>query len=429
MSPLRPYQHEGVSFLVASRSALLADEMGLGKTVQVAVAIERLHRAGELRRVVIVAPASLLTNWAFELSRWGPTAAVRSSQGLGTEERLVLWSLPVPITIVSYEAIRSDFLPKAPLTHLDLVVFDEAQRLKNSETDTALAARRIPAERRWALSATPLENGVSDLVSLANVLGLLPNAKAEPSTADLIECLQGHFLRRRKEDVLPDLPPILSQDLPLTLVGRQSQEYEEVRRGANLEVDAMHLLALINSLKQICNRASDDTSVKLDALLEIIGDPGGSEARIVLISQYTQTLDWLGSRLPIKTLSYTGRMSYRERDEALAEFRHGPAPVALLLSLKAGGVGLNIPEATHAILFDRWWNPAAEDQAIHRAHRFGRSLPLLVYRFRVLNTIEDKIVEISQERKRVFDEVVEDSLTEPAEARRWNRQDLLRVLQ
>ncbi|MHB1776152.1 MAG: DEAD/DEAH box helicase [Acidimicrobiales bacterium] len=429
MNSLRRYQDEGVTFLTTSNSALLADEMGLGKTVQVAVAIDRLHRAGGLRRVLIVAPASLLTNWSFELDRWGPSVAVRNSQGLSAEERAALWSLPVPITIVSYEAMRTDFLVRPPLKQLDLVVFDEAQRLKNAETDTALAARRIPSVRRWALSATPLENGVGDLVSITNIIGLLPDRGAPPPIADLIESLQGHFLRRRKEEVLPELPPVLTQDLPLALTGQQLREYQAMRRDANLEADSIHLLALINSLKQICNKASDGSSIKLDALREIVGDPGGAEDRLVIISQYTQTLDWIGSELSVKAIPYTGRMSYRERDKALDEFRKGPAPVALLLSLKAGGVGLNIPEATHAVLFDRWWNPAAEDQAIHRAHRFGRSLPLHVYRFRVVDTIEDKIVEISQERQRVFDEVVEDTLAEPLPGRGWSRQDLLRVLQ
>jgi SNF2 family DNA or RNA helicase len=122
-------------------------------------------------------------------------------------------------------------------------------------------------------------------------------------------------------------------------------------------------------------------------------------------------------------------MTYSERDRALEDFQKGPTPVALLLSLKAGGVGLNIPDATHVVLFDRWWNPAAEDQAIHRAHRFGRTLPLLVYRLRVIDSIEDRIVEISQDRQRLFDVVVEDSLTESTSATRgWSRDELLRVL-
>jgi len=428
--PLRPYQHEGVSFLQASTSALLADEMGLGKTVQVAVAVRHLHEAGVVRRVLIVAPASLLTNWSFELRRWGPDVAVRSSQGLDASERAVLWALPVPITLAGYEAMRADFLPRSPLKQVDLVVFDEAQRLKNAETDTALAARRVPADRRWALSATPLENDISDLASLATILGMLSQGAGDPSLARLLESLQGHFLRRRKADVLPELPPLLSQELPLLLTGRQLSEYQAARSGTDIEgADSLHLLAVINSLKQICNRASDGTSVKLEALLEIMNDPGGGETRIVVISQYTKTLDWLAERIPLRSIPYVGTMTYSERDRALEDFQKGPTPVALLLSLKAGGVGLNIPDATHVVLFDRWWNPAAEDQAIHRAHRFGRTLPLLVYRLRVIDSIEDRIVEISQDRQRLFDVVVEDSLTESTSATRgWSRDELLRVL-
>lgn len=411
-SRLRPYQREGVQFLTMSRSALLADEMGLGKTVQVAMALRELHAQGLMRRALIVAPASLLTNWCAELGRWGPPVALRSTQGLDASGRETLWKLPVPLTVTSYEALRSDFLPVAPLKHLDLVVFDEAQRLKNPQTDSVLAAHRVPADRLWALSATPLENGISDLMTLAKVLQLLPRRATEPSLAVLLESLQGNFLRRRKSDVLPELPAVLVQDIPLSLTSRQEVEYLEARRDFDVgKADSSELLVLINTLKQICNQASDGSSSKLDFLLDILHDPGISDARIIVVSQYTKTLDWLSRQLPVRCVSLTGSLSYRERDGALLSFRDGPTPVVLLLSLKAGGVGLNIPEATHAILFDRWWNAAAESQAIHRAHRFGRELPLHVFRFRVVGSIEDRIVELSSGRQQLFDEVVEESLS------------------
>lgn len=427
---LRPYQRDGAQFLASSQSALLADEMGLGKTVQAAQAMRMLDGEGTIRRSLVVAPASLLTNWYHELVRWGPAVAVRSSYDLDATERATLWQLPIPIVVTSYDTLRADFLPRAPVKHFDLVVFDEAQRLKNPRTETALAARRLNADRCWALSATPLENGVGDLATLAQVLGLLPYGLVEPTIAALIESLQGHFLRRRKIDVLPELPPVLTQEIPLRLSGHQLDEYQTMRSSADIaNSDSIHLLALINTLKQLCNRASDGSSVKLETLLEILNDPGIGDARLIVISQYTETLDWLAQRLPVRCLQLDGRMDYAARDATLEAFRQIPTPVVLLLSLKAGGVGLNIPEATHVILFDRWWNPAVEDQAIHRAHRFGRRLPLLAYRFRVIDSIEDKIVEISQTRQGIFDEVIEQELSERARSHRWAREDLLRMLE
>lgn len=426
LSPLlRPYQRDGVAFLVGTDRALLADEMGTGKTVMVAQALSALREAGGLRRALIVAPASLLPNWERELARWGPDTAVRTTRGLDAAQRAALWALPVPVVVASYEALRTDFLPRQPTgLRLDAVVFDEAQRLKNRDVDTAIAARQVVAARTWALSATPLENGVGDLASLAEVLG--GGRAPDPGNAvEVLESLQGRFLRRRMRDVAPDMPPLVDVELTLALSGLQAVEYDDLDPTGDLSsASTAELLALITRLKQACNRASDGSSVKLDALLTLLDDPGLGEAKVLVISQFTQTLDWLGPRLPVQTMRYSGDMRPADREAALAGFRDEPGPSVMLLSLKAGGVGLNIPEATHAVLFDRWWNRAAEDQAIARAHRLGRVGPLLAYRFRVADTIEDRIVALSEMRGALFDGLVEEGLA----GGRLSRADLLRVL-
>lgn len=428
---LRGYQEDGVEFLLQGRSRLLADEMGLGKTVQVAVALERLRARGQLRKALVVCPASLLSNWQHELKRFGPDCAVRTTGESSEDDRRWLYRLPIPITVTSYESLRQDFLPVAPLSDIDVVVFDEAQRLKNRDSTTSIAARRVEARRRWLLSATPLENRVSDLGSLAEVMRLVtsPEACAEDKNV-VTEAFQGNFLRRRKVDVLPELPPLINQELFLRLTAGQLVEYDGMLREHEWNGSFTDLLALITRLKLICNRGSDGSSVKLDALNLLLEDSEteAQPSKFIVISQYTDTLNWLAANLPIRSLLFTGGVSKRDRDKVLEDFRSSRQPVVLLLSLKAGGVGLNIVEATHVVLFDRWWTPAAEAQAIARAHRFGRTQPILVYSLRVLDTVEDRIVEVAGRKTAMFDDLVNGTLSSQAEAAGWNRHDLLEVL-
>jgi SNF2 family DNA or RNA helicase len=424
---LRRYQEQGVVFLSDGPSRLLADEMGLGKTVQVAVALDRLRQAGGLRRALIVAPSSLLLNWQRELARFGPRCAVRTTLDLTEEDRRWLYRLPVPITVASYESVRSDFLVEPPDVAFDVVVFDEAQRLKNRDSVTAIATRRIRSDRRWLLSATPLENRIGDLGSLAEIMRLL-----EPRHVDdpirVTEALQGAFFRRRKVDVLPELPPLIHQEIPLLMEGAQRLEHDVLAEAASSDGTVADLLALITRMKQVCNRGSNGDSVKLDALHVLLEDAAEEHFKFIVISQYTDTLHWLSDVLDLRTLLFTGDMSQRERDETLTAFRAAQGSAVLLLSLKAGGVGLNIQEATHVVMFDRWWTPAAEQQAVARAHRFGRTLPLLVYSFRVVDSVEDRIVTIAAHKLGLFEEIVEERLTSSAADTGWTRRDLLRVL-
>lgn len=423
---LRRYQEQGVKFLNDAPSRLLADEMGLGKTVQVAVALARLRAARQLRRALVVAPSSLLLNWQRELARFGPACAVRTTSDLDEDGRRWLYRLPVPITVASYEAVRADFLLMPPTNDFDVVIFDEAQRLKNRESTTAIAARRISAGRRWLLSATPLENGVADLGSLAEVMRVLDGRSADDPRL-VTAALQGNFLRRRKADVLPELPALIEQEVPLALTGRQRTEYDSLTDGVATDGSMADLLAAITRLKQVCNRGAGGESVKLDALRVLLDEAAHERPKFIIISQYTETLRWLSERLPFRALLFVGDLSHEERDDVLTDFRSTNDSAVLLLSLKAGGVGLNIVEATHVVMFDRWWTPAAEQQAVARAHRFGRETPLLVYSFRVVDTVEDRIVEIAAGKRRLFDDIVEGALTEDATPG-WTRQDLLEVI-
>lgn len=429
---LHNYQWEGVAFLYRSQSALLADEMGLGKTVQTAVALALLlNGQNEIRRVLIVAPASLTINWMMELSTWAPSVTARRVQG-PAREREVFYLLPIPVLVSSYEQIRSDGLDRIPSGTFDLVILDEAQRIKNRNSTTALACRLLPRKRSWALSATPLENNRDDLVSILSFLD--PSVGRELPNSYLAKKLESMMIRRRKSGVRAELPPVIFQDLKLELSAQQRTRYDKLwaNRAETISANisdgdiSTALLGLITRLKIICNfDAPADVSSKLDAL-KTVSEGAGNSARILVFSQFVETLRWISDRIELPHDLLTGSMSLAEREVAMDRFRTGPAPRGLLVSLRAGGVGLNLGEATHVVIFDRWWNPAVEVQAIYRAHRFDRNEPLHVVRFLVADSIEERIKKILEQKECLFDEIIESAETRTY---RFTKEELMQILE
>jgi SNF2 family DNA or RNA helicase len=275
---------------------------------------------------------------------------------------------------------------------------------------------------------------VSDLLSIFRFLNptLLHSGM---SRVEVHNRIRPFFLRRRKAEVLPDLPPIIVQDLPLELAGPQREAYDAAwdRRKAFLSDDDDDttygsIFALITRLKQLCNyEPQGGESVKRDSLrvmVESLAEPGD---KLLVFSQYVETLQWLSGQLgDLPHELYHGQMPEAARDRALRVFELEPGPRALLVSLRAGGVGLNLPSASLVVLFDRWWNPAVENQAIQRAHRFGRDRPLQVVRFLVADSIEERIDTLLREKQSLFEEYVEQA--ENATVRLFSRNELRRLL-
>ncbi|MCY4165355.1 MAG: DEAD/DEAH box helicase [Gammaproteobacteria bacterium] len=433
-SKLHEYQWEGVAFLYRSKSALLADEMGLGKTVQTAVALALLLNGNNnINRALIVAPASLTANWMMELATWAPSLTKRLIQG-PSRSREAYYLLPVPVLVGSYEQIRQDAIDRIPSGTFDLIILDEAQRIKNRNSATALGCRILPRTRAWALSATPLENSEDDLLSILSFLTSSINQSA--SAASLATQLQSIMIRRRKAEVRGELPPVILQDLQLELTAPQRKEYDELwidrvealRTESVVADSSTALLSLITKLKILCNYSSrGNASSKLSAL-EAIKESAGESARILIFSQFVKTLQWISNRLGIRHDLLTGSMSVPTRHEAMKRFRKAGTPRALLVSLKAGGVGLNLGEATHVVLFDRWWNPAVESQAIFRAHRFQRQYPLHVIRFLVRDSIEERIATILERKEILFHNLV-DSGPSDSQAHQFTRGELMQILE
>ena len=430
---LHDYQWEGVAYLYKSESALLADEMGLGKTIQTIIALALLIREQDsgINRALIVAPASLVPNWIEELKTWAPLITARRVEG-GTSAREVFYLLPIPVLVCSYEQIRIDGLDRIPSRTFDLVILDEAQRIKNRNSTTALACQLLPRRRSWALSATPLENSESDTVSILNFIG--PLVEQDSSTKKLSDRLTSIMLRRRKFDVRSELPPVIFQDMKIELSEHQREKYDElwINRAKAVSEQATAgdfntiLLGLLTKLKMICNYdEKENTSSKLDVLSKIFEGIGES-GRILIFSQFVKTLQWLSHRIRLPHELIIGSMLIDERQSAIDRFKNGTTPRALLISFRAGGVGLNLGEATHVVLFDRWWNPATEIQAIYRAHRFEREEPLHVIRFLTLGTIEERVAEILRQKEELFDEVVESSRTSTFHS---TKEELMQILE
>jgi SNF2 family DNA or RNA helicase len=435
--PLYPFQEEGALFLYEREGALLADEMGLGKTVQALAAAGLLLSTGEIAQALVLCPAPLVSHWTREARRWLPRIAdaVTPVTGVGLG-RHYAWYSRSPVLICSQETFRQDFtagrLPDRPI---DLVILDEAQRIKNDDTGLAHACKALHRGRSWALTGTPLENRLEDLLSIlewitgGTAIGLSARAR-------LREAQQQLQLRRKKEGVGLELPPKSIIDVLLELGPRQAESYRRLEaegrmelqeRGESLEVS--HVLAVLTRLKQVCNFCpSTGESAKLEYLRPQLAELLANGRQALVFSQFTD--DSAGIRrvaaeagAPVDL--YHGGMSHPARDEAVRRFNAGESRI-LALSLRAGGVGLNLQQASYVFHFDRWWNPAAERQAEDRAHRLGQRLPVTVYRLIVAGTIEERVHAVLEAKQKLFEEIVEGA---PAPGRaRLTLDDLFGVL-
>ena len=410
-----PFQLDGMAFLVPRHQAVLADEMGLGKSMQAISSIRLLVRSGEARRVLVVCPKGLVSNWARELADWAPELVVAVIEGDQARRRWQ-WSLAdVPVKLANYEVLvrDRDLVAELGLT-FDLVVLDEAQRIKNRSSQTNQAVRSIDRRRSWALTGTPIENGTDDLVGIFEFVapGHLSDRMAPKAMAAAVG---DHILRRTKDKVLKDMPPRLNRDERIELGAEQRETYrraeeEGVLRLADMgrEATIQHVFELVLRLKQICNfDTATGESAKLDCLVAELEEVQASGRKALVFSQWVETLGRLeGALARFGALQYHGGMSTAARDEAIRRFKHEKKHSVLLLSYGAGAVGLNLQFSQYVFLFDRWWNPAVEDQAINRAHRIGAAGAVTVTRFLSVDTIEERIDEVLRRKRDLSDSIL-----------------------
>lgn len=420
------YQRDGVSALVERDVLLLADDMGLGKTIQTIAALRLLAHLRRLESALLVLPASLVLQWRRAVREWAPELAVIVIRGT-PEERALQWRAQAHIFLVSYETLRQDFTenPRSPPRRRvwDAVVLDEAQRIKNPEAETSRECKRLQRRRAWALTGTPLENRIEDLASICEFL--TPWTEGDPLLRlrpgpELLERHSELQLRRKKGDVLADLPAKTVVEVALQLAPSQRLTYERAEREGVLHLESLgetiritHVLQLIQRLKQITNVCpTTGESSKLDDIelrLETLAAEGH---RALVFSQYrneTYGAEAAARRLErFRPLVYTGELSTDERDRVIEAFKRNPEHAALVLSLQAGGQGLNLQEASYVFHFDRWWNPAVERQAEDRSHRLGQTFPVTVYKYVCEDTIEERIDAILRRKQALFEELIDD---------------------
>jgi SNF2 family DNA or RNA helicase len=412
------FQLDGIAFLYPRHRAVLADEMGLGKTMQAVTAIRLLAHQGQLRRVLLVCPKPLVTNWQREFAHWAPEIPVSTIEG-GPTRRQWLWRTNGDLVqIANYETVVRDRDEVCnPDSHFDLVVLDESQRIKNPSSTTNEVIRSIHRDRSWALTGTPIENSVEDLRGIFEFVSpgqLQP--KMQPRAAG--RAVADYVLRRTKDKVLTDLPPKLYRDAEIELSPEQAESYrlaedEGVVRLRQMkgELTIQHVFELVLRLKQICNfDPTTGTSTKLERLETDLEECAASGRKVIVFSQWVQTITELRSRLArFNPIEYHGKVPSHKRDAVIAQFRDDPDCHVILMSYGAGSVGLNLQFASYVFLFDRWWNPAVEDQAINRAHRIGAQQAVTITRFLALNTIEQRINEILEHKREIFDAVFNDA--------------------
>jgi SNF2 family DNA or RNA helicase len=444
---LRDYQRDGVAWLSFLQSAhlggLLADDMGLGKTIQTLCALRG--------RTLVVAPTSVLHNWAAEIEKFRPSLSVNIYHGASRT-----LDPDADVTLTTYAILRLD-VDLLIDQSWETVVIDEAQAIKNPESQVARAAYRFESPFKIALTGTPVENRVDDLWSQFHFLnpGLLfgrsefqdrfvkPIAAGdEQAAAALRERIRPFVLRRLKQDVASELPPRTDVVLRCELDKDERRVYDAVRAATQEQVvsqlgsgaNVMKILEALLRLRQAaCHPAlvpgqaevGAKISSKIGLLLETLDEAIAEGHKALVFSQWTSLLDLVAPHLQASGFDHV-RLdgSTRNRGSVVDRFQDPDGPPVMLISLRAGGTGLNLTAADHVFLLDPWWNPAVEDQAADRAHRIGQDKPVLVHRLVARDTVEERILAL-QDRKR---KLAETAVGQTDEAAQVTRDELLALL-
>jgi SNF2 family DNA or RNA helicase len=447
---LRPYQVRGYAWLEFltrwGLGACLADDMGLGKTVQTLALLQRLREAGETRPALLICPTSVVGNWYKESSRFTPELPVMIHHGIGREksETFAEQAQSHAMVLSSYGLLHRD-LPLLQGVEWAAVILDEAQNIKNAATKQAKAARALRAERRIALTGTPVENNVGDLWSIQDFLnpGFLGNAnrfrqeffipvqvQRDTDAMERLQRLTGPFvLRRLKTDraIIQDLPDKLEMKVYCTLTREQASLYAAVVQQAEAVLEGAEgmsrrglILSTLLRLKQVCNHPAQfladhspvpGRSGKLARLTEMLEEIQAMGERTLVFTQFAEMGHLLQSdlreQLGREVLFLHGGLSKTQRDRMVERFQNEPSgPPVFILSIKAGGTGLNLTRANHVFHFDRWWNPAVENQATDRAFRIGQTRQVEVHKFVCLGTVEERIDELIERKRTLAEQIV-----------------------
>ena len=445
---LRPYQKFGFRWLMTLGAmgfgGILADDMGLGKTVQAIAylaAVKETCEGETHRHSLIICPASLVYNWESEIHRFAPGLTVETVVGGAGSRKEKIRESRADILLTSYDLLKRD-AEAYQETLFDTVFIDEAQNIKNHGTQAAKAVKALSCARRFALTGTPIENALSELWSIFDFLmpGFLggykhfkekyeqpvTNRQDEVAAERLRRMIRPFILRRLKKEVLRELPDKLEEVIYSQMEDAQREIYEarvqklldSLARQSQEEyrVGKLRILAELTHLRQLCCDPSlvyenyNGGAAKVDTCVELVRNAVEAGNKILLFSQFTSMLDIIQKRLDENGIGYyilTGATSKEKRNELVRAFNEDGTPV-FLISLKAGGTGLNLTAASIVIHFDPWWNQAAQNQATDRAHRIGQQQVVTVYKLIMKDTLEEKILEMQEKKAGLSEEIMAD---------------------
>ena len=430
-SLLRGYQKEGVQFmhsrLFYNLGVILADDMGLGKTFRTLSLIGSMHFK---KPVLVVAPASVVYVWQDEIEKFIPELKKIILTGTPDARKKILDEADsYDVIIANYHIIRND-LDLLELLDFSLVVLDEAQMIKNPQAKITRSVKRLRSEKRLALSGTPVENRLTDLWSIFDFLipGFLGSYQqfndtfesGGASRYELADRVKPLILRRTKEKVAKELPPRTEEIIRCSMEPEQFELYRKIMADAKHQVQEKKftIFAALTRLRQTCCDPAllgeifeKINSAKLECLLSML-QPIIDEGHSVLVfSQFTSMLERVEHRLEkqdIKSFKLTGSTPTAKRPELVSQFNDCEDPSVFLLSLKAAGTGLTLTKADYVFIYDPWWNPAAEQQAIDRAHRIGQDKPVFVYKLVIQGSVEEKILKLQEDKKQMVRDVISD---------------------
>jgi SNF2 family DNA or RNA helicase len=455
---LREYQKVGYNWFKTldylGFGGILGDEMGLGKTLQTIAFI----LSKSCSKTIIVAPTSLIYNWASEFEKFAPSVRVAAVNGTREEREQIIKNLKdYDVLITTYNLLRRD-LELYHSIEFDYCILDEAQSIKNSGSQNALSVKTVKAKRRFALSGTPIENSLMELWSIFDFImpGYLydekrfavryhKRLKEEPVVLEeLNKLIKPFILRRRKKEVIKELPDKIEKTLVVNLEEEQKKVYSTFANHAmdlikkkvrddEFQSSKIEILSYITRLRQLCLDPSvimkeyNGGSAKLEALVELLTQSIEEGHRILVFSQFTSVLENIGKRIGSEGIEYSyldGSVPSEKRMNMVRKFNEGENSV-FLISLKAGGTGLNLTSADVVVHFDPWWNPAVEEQATDRAHRIGQNNVVEVIKIIARGTVEEKILKLQEDKKRLISELMGDELSNAENFNSLNEEELM----
>ena len=429
---LRDYQVEGYNFFSTLSNfgfgGILADEMGLGKTIQTLAFLS----SRKDKKSIVITPTSLIFNWKNEFEKFAPEIRLGIAYGSkSTRDKIIENINEYDVILTSYSTYRND-IEKYEDMSFDFCIIDEAQNIKNPDSIISKSIKKINAKVRFALTGTPLENNLLELWSIFDFImpGYLYNKKKfekifsnnQKNINDLKQLIKPFMLRRTKKEVIEELPDKIEQKFFVEMEKEHKRVYKSFvnlikRRIIENNEDNMTVFSYLTKLRQlsiapeIIVKNYNGKNSKLDMLINIIKE--NNDRKILVFSQFTKVLNLIGNRLECENISFSyidGKTDAKKRLQLVEEFNNTDKNRVFLISLKAGGIGLNLTSASMVIHFDPWWNPAVEDQASDRAHRFGQKNVVDVIKLITKNSVEEKVIAMQEDKKELIGEIINTNL-------------------